>query len=70
LVAGGKRLGWKHGQYKVYWRPAGAVQGEVGSPPGDSPKPLSNLYLTMLQLAGCPVKSFNEGSTVLSELLA
>lgn len=69
LVAGGKRLGWKHGQYKVYWRPAGAVQGEVGSPPGESPKPLSNLYLTMLQLAGCPVKSFNEGSTVLSELL-
>jgi len=67
LVAGGKRLGWRHGQYKVYWTPrdqGGPAGGQTGGP-----KPLSNLYLTMLQQAGCQVESFKESTGALSELL-
>ena len=66
LVAGGKRLGWRHGQYKVYWQPkedAGKAQRAGG------PKPLSNLYLTMLQQAGCPVDFFKESTGPLTDLL-
>lgn len=68
LVAGGKRLGWRHGQYKVYWSPADLHGGHqlVGNA---SPKPLSNLYLTILQQAGCPVESFKESTGPLSDLL-
>jgi hypothetical protein len=68
LVAGGKRLGWRHGQYKVYCRPADPHGGQklVGK---GSPQPLSNLYLTMLQQAGCRVDSFKESTGPLSDLL-
>ena len=68
LVAGGKRLGWRHGHYKVYWRPT--EQGGQAQPAGSGPKPLSNLFLTILQQAGCPVDSFKESTGSLSELLA
>jgi hypothetical protein len=68
LVAGGKRLGWRHGQYKVYWRPQD--QRGKGQPEGSGPKPLSNLFLTILQQAGCPVDAFKESTGPLSELLA
>jgi hypothetical protein len=54
LLAGGKKLGFKHGQH-VKWK-------------GDE-KPASNLYLTILQQLGCPVTSFMESTAVLSELL-
>ncbi|MBL8795324.1 MAG: DUF1552 domain-containing protein [Planctomycetia bacterium] len=54
LVAGGKKLGWKHGQHVRY------PQGKV---------PTSDLFLTMLAAAGCPVKSFKESRGILSELL-
>lgn len=54
LLAGGKRLGFKHGQH-VKW------DGEK--------KPMSDLYLTILQQLGCPVTSFKESGGTLSELL-
>jgi hypothetical protein len=55
LLAGGKQLGFKHGQH-LKWK-------------GDE-KPASNLYLTILQQLGCPVESFKESTGVLSEVLA
>ncbi len=54
ILAGGKRLGFKHGRH-VKWK-------------GDE-KPMSNLYLTILQQLGCPVTSFKESSGPLSEVL-
>ena len=54
LLAGGRKLGFKHGQHIKFER------GRV---------PASDLYLTMLQQLGCPVESFNESRGPLSELL-
>jgi hypothetical protein len=54
LLAGGKKLGFKHGQH-VKWK-------------GGS-KPASDLYLTILQQLGCPVKSFKESTGALTEIL-
>lgn len=54
LLAGGKKLGFKHGQH-LKW-------------PGDK-KSASDLYLTILQQLGCPVKSFKESTGPISELL-
>jgi len=55
LLAGGRKLGYKHGQH-LKWR-------------GDT-KPASDLYLTILQQMGCPVKSFKESSGPITEILA
>lgn len=55
LLAGGRKLGFKHGQH-LKW-------------PGGT-KPASDLYLTILQQLGCPVKSFKESSGPISELLS
>ena len=54
LLAGGRKLGFKHGQH-IKW-PGGI-------------KPASDLYLTILQQMGCPVKSFKESSGSIGELL-
>ncbi len=54
LLAGGKNLGFKHGQH-LKWK-----SGE---------KPASDLYLTILQQMGCPVTSFKESTGPISELL-
>jgi hypothetical protein len=54
LLAGGRKLGFKHGQH-LRW-------------PGEK-VPMSNLYLTILQQLGCPVESFKESNGILSELL-
>ena len=54
LLAGGKKLGFRHGQHWK-WK--------------NDDKPASNLYLTLLQQLGCPVKSFKESTGILSELL-
>jgi len=54
LLAGGKKLGFAHGQH-VKWE--------------SEKQPMSNLYLTILQQLGCPVKSFKESTGSLSELL-
>jgi len=54
LIAGGKKLGFKHGQHLKF---------KGGT------KPASDLYLTILQQMRCPVKSFNESRGPISELL-
>ena len=55
LLAGGKQLGFKHGQH-LKWK-------------GDQ-RSASDLYLTILQQLGCPVESFKESTGPLSELVA
>ena len=55
LLAGGRKLGFKHGQH-LKWN--------------KDTKSASDLYLTILQQMRCPVKSFKESSGPLSELLA
>ncbi len=55
LLAGGKKLGFRHGQHLKF---------EPGK------KPMSDLYLTILQQLGCPVKSFKESRGPISDLLA
>ena len=55
LLAGGKNLGFKHGQH-LKWK--------------SDRKPMSDLYLTILQQLGCPVKSFKESTGPIGEILA
>lgn len=55
LLAGGRKLGFKHGQHLKFEH---------------EKKPMSNLYLTILQQLGCPVTSFKESNGTISELLA
>lgn len=55
ILAGGNKLGFKHGQH-LKW------QG--------STKSASDLYLTILQQLRCPVDSFKESKGIISELLA
>lgn len=55
LLAGGQKLGFKHGQHLKF---------------GSEKKPMSNLYLTILKQLGCPVSAFKESTDVISELLA
>lgn len=55
LLAGGNRLGFRHGQH-VKWK-------------GDE-RSASDLYLTILQQMGCPVTAFNESTGPLGEILA
>jgi len=55
LLAGGRKLGFKHGQHVKF---------------ESDKKPMSDLYLTILQQLGCPVKSFKESAGPLSEVLA
>lgn len=54
LLAGGRKLGFKHGQH-VKWK--------------SGTQPASNLYLTILRQLGCPVDSFKESTGVLSEIV-
>ena len=55
LLAGGRKLGFRHGQH-VKWKPGA--------------KPASDLYLTILQQLRCPVTSFKESTGPISEILA
>lgn len=55
LLAGGDRLGFRHGQH-VRWQ--------------QDQRSASDLYLTILQQLGCPVESFKESTGPLGELLA
>jgi Protein of unknown function (DUF1552) len=55
LLAGGRKLGFRHGQH-LKWE-----QGK---------RPMSDLYLTILQQLGCPAASFKESKGPISELLA
>jgi hypothetical protein len=55
LLAGGNKLGFRHGQH-LKWR--------------TDERPASDLYLTILQQLGCPVTSFKESTGPITELLA
>jgi hypothetical protein len=55
VLAGGRGLGFKHGQH-VKWK--------------GGTKAASDLYLTILQQMRCPVKSFKESTGPISEILA
>jgi hypothetical protein len=55
LLAGGNKLGFKHGQH-LKWK--------------GNTKSASDLYLTILQQLRCPVESFKESKGPISELLA
>ena len=55
LLAGGRKLGFLHGQH-LKWK--------------NDTKSASDLYLTILKQMGCPVESFKESKGVLSEILA
>jgi len=55
LLAGGRRLGFRHGQHLRF---------------NSGRKPMSDLYLTILQQLGCPVTAFKESAGPISELLA
>ena len=55
LLAGGRKLGFRHGQH-LKWP--------------QERKPMSDLYLTILQQLGCPVTSFKESTGPITELLA
>lgn len=54
LLAGGKRLGFKHGQH-IRWK--------------SNERSASDLYLTILQRLRCPVESFKESKAAIAELL-
>lgn len=54
LLAGGRKLGYRHGQH-LKWD-------------GDK-RPASDLYLTILRQLGCPVESFKESAGPIAELL-
>lgn len=55
LLAGGNKLGFRHGQH-LKWK--------------GNERPASDLYLTLLQQLRCPVDSFKESKGPISELLA
>lgn len=55
LLAGGRKLGFRHGQH-LKW--------------DSDKKPMSDLYLTILQQLGCPVKSFKESTGPITEVHA
>jgi hypothetical protein len=55
LLAGGRRLGFRHGQHLRF---------------PQERKPMSDLYLTILQQLGCPVRSFKESAGPIGEMLA
>jgi len=75
LLVGGKKLGFKHGQYLNY-AGAGAYRG--GWAPGDTEPyrlkstredlPLSNLYVTMLQRLGVETEAFAGHTGTISEV--
>jgi hypothetical protein len=55
LLAGGNKLGFRHGQH-IKWK--------------SNERSASDLYLTILQQLRCPVESFKESKGSISELLA
>jgi hypothetical protein len=54
ILAGGRALGFKHGQHVKWSR---------------DQRPMSDLYLTILQQLGCPVNSFKESAGSIEDLL-
>ncbi|MEK6234747.1 MAG: DUF1552 domain-containing protein [Planctomycetales bacterium] len=58
LIAGGKNMGLRHGQYL-----------NLEQKKGEAKPPLANAYVTLLQQCGLEVKSFADSTGVMSELL-
>jgi hypothetical protein len=74
VLAGGKNMGFKHGQYLNY---AGAEQAGGAWAGGIEPwqekakredLPLSNLFVAMLQRFGVPTDSFADSTGVLNDV--
>ena len=75
VLAGGKKMGFKHGQYLDY-AGAGAYRG--GWAPGDTEpykleaaredRPLSNLYVSMLQRLGVETETFANNTGTISDV--
>ena len=75
ILAGGKSMGFKHGQYLNY-AGAGAYRG--GWSPGEKEpwrmratqedRPLSNLYVTMLQRLGVETETFADNTGTIAEV--
>jgi len=74
ILAGGKNMGFKHGQYLNY---AGESQAGGAWTGGREPwqkeaaredQPLSNLFLTMLQRLGAPTQQFADSTQTLSDI--
>ena len=55
ILAGGKSLVFKHGHHVIWQK---------------DKRPMSDLYLTILQQLGCPVNSFKESAGPIGDLLA
>lgn len=76
ILAGGKNMGFKHGQYLKYGQGNEDHQATAGisTDAGWREKmayeelPLSNLYLTMLQKLGVETDSFADSTTTLAEV--
>jgi hypothetical protein len=71
ILAGGKSMGFKHGQYYNHaganayrggWKPGDPEPYRMDSIKGD--KPLSNLYLTMLQKLGLNTRNFADSTGI------
>ncbi len=75
ILAGGKSMGFKHGQYLNY---AGGHAYRGGWAPGDTEpwrirsdyedRPLSNLYVTMLQRLGMEIDTFADSTSNISDV--
>ena len=76
LLAGGKNMGFKHGQYLKYGRGNEDNQADSGistdagwrGEMNYEEAPLSNLYLTMLHKLGVETESFADSTGTLSEV--
>ena len=76
LLIGGRKLGFKHGQYLKYGRGNNKHQATAGistdagwrAEMDFTELPLSNLYLTMLHKLGVETKSFGGSTETLSEV--
>ena len=78
ILAGGRKLGWKHGRHLDFNLPtigqynvadAGAHYKICGRPV-DSKAHLSNLFLTMLQRVGVETDRFQDSLGTISEIVA
>ena len=76
ILAGGKGLGFKHGQYRRYGsgnednQKSSGISSDRGwrSKMSYEELPLSNLFLTMLQRLGVETEEFGGSQTTLAEV--
>ena len=76
LLVGGKKMGFKHGQYLKYGQGNENNQADAGISTDAGWRgemdykelPLSNLYLTMLQKLGVETRTFGGSAETLAEI--